>query len=116
MKKTGCLGDVLVCEYGVVYLALNGDIYLSPLDNLNENRLLFSAGENGKGVTYGTYDKNGLYVFENDGESIKCKCILWEGGIADIKEFPGTELSIKLKLSAFTDFVVYFENEKINLV
>lgn len=116
VKKTGCLGDVLVCEYGVVYLALNGDIYLSPLDNLSENRLLFSAGEDGKGVTYGTYDKNGLYVFENDGKSIKCKCILWKGGIADIKEFPGTGLPIKLKLSAFTDYVVYFENEKINLV
>lgn len=116
VKKTGCLGDVLISEYGVVYLMLNGDIYLSPLDNPDENRLLFSASENGNGVTYGAYDENGLYVFEKDNDTVKCKCILWEGGMDDVKEFPGIRLSIDLKFSAFTDFVVYFENEEMNLM
>ena len=116
VKKENCLGDVLVSEKGIIYTALNGNIYLSPIDNLDEDKLLFSAEENGVvSVTYGTYDQNGLYVFENIGDTVKCKCILWEGGIVNVEEFSDIRLSINLKFSAFTDFVVYFENEKINL-
>lgn len=116
VKKENCLGDVLVSEKGVIYTALNGDIYLSPLDNLDEDKLLFSVEKNGAvSVTYGTYDQNGLYVFENQEGTLKCKCILWEGGIVSVKEFSDIRLSIDSKLSAFTDYVVYFENDEINL-
>lgn len=116
VKKENCLGDVIISEKGVIYTALNGDIYLSPLDNLDEDKLLFSVEKNGAvSVTYGTYDQNGLYVFENQGGTLKCKCILWEGGIVSVKEFSDIRLSIDSKLSAFTDYVVYFENDEINL-
>ena len=116
VTKDNCLGNILISGNGVVYTALDGDVYLSPLGNLKEDRLMFAALENGYNVNYGTYDGKGLYVFRENGNQAECKCLLWEGGTVDVMEFPDIRLAIDLRFNAFGDFKVYFMNGEINLI
>ncbi|MDE7333928.1 MAG: hypothetical protein K2O16_17235 [Lachnospiraceae bacterium] len=116
VKKENCLGNILISDKGIVYTAMDGNVYLSPLGNLDKDKLLFSASENGYSINYGTYDGKGLYVFRENGNSVECKCLLWEGGMTDIMEFYDIRLAIDLRFNAFGDFKAYFMNEEINLI
>lgn len=116
VKKDNCLGNILISDKGTVYTATNGNVYLSPLGNLDKDKLLFSASENGYRVNYGTYDEKGLYVFHENGNAAECKCLLWEGGMTEIMEFYDIRLAVDLKFNAFGNFKAYFMNGEINLL
>lgn len=116
VKKDNCLGNILISDKGTVYTATNGNVYLSPLGNLDKDKLLFSASENGYRVNYGTYDEKGLYVFHENGNAAECKCLLWEGGMTEIMEFYDIRLAVDLKFNAFGNFKAYFMNGELNLL
>lgn len=114
-RKENCLGNVIVCDRGIVYMNLVGDIILNQWDDLESDQVLFSPAEAGYSVNYGTNSDAGLYVFREKGDSVECKCITWEGEIVDVVNIPDVELAIKLNLSAFPDFVAYCGDGKINI-
>lgn len=115
VKKESCFGNILISDKGVIYTALNGDIILCPLNNAEEEQVLFLAKENDYFANYGTYDKNGLYVFKENGTSIESKRVSWEGEIVNIKEIPNTELAVEIGFSAFSDYIAYCKDGTVQI-
>ncbi len=115
LKKENCLGNVIICDKGIVYMNLEGDIILNGWDNLESDRLLFSSAAAGYSVNYGTCSEAGLYVFRENGDSVDCKCITWEGEVMDIVNIPGTRLAIELNFSAFSDLAAYCKDGEIHI-
>lgn len=116
LTKKNCLGNVLICNEGIIYTTLNGDIILNPWNDMENNQILFSAAEAGYFVNYGTYDNTGLYVFQEKGNSVECKYITWEGEIENIINIPDVNLAIELNFSVFSDFAAYHKGGEINIV
>lgn len=114
-RKENCLGNVIVCDRGIVYMNLEGNIILNRWADLESDQLLFSPAAAGYSVNYGTYSDAGLYVFRENGDSVECKCITWEGKIVDVVNIPDTRMAIELNFSAFTDFAAYCKDGEIHI-
>lgn len=113
LEKENCLGDVIICDAGIVYQTMDFDIVLNPWTDLEEDRILFSSEKAGYVLNYGTCNDAGLFAFRENGDSAECKYITWDGKMQDLMQIPGVRLSIDLHFSAFSDFVAYYNNGKI---
>lgn len=116
LTKKNVLGNVLICDQGIIYTTLDGDIMLNSLGNLENDQILFSATETGYFVNYGAYNDVGLYGFWEKGNSVECICITWKGKKEKIMDIPDVRLAIGLNFSAFSDFVAYYKEGQVNII
>lgn len=102
---------VLVTDKGVLYTGTDEKIWLKRWER-REPEILYEEG----GLNYGTYNKDCLFVFREDGESVECLKLTYEGELSRIAKVDDVKRSVRLLFSAFDGYACFCDNGRIRIV
>ena len=91
----------------------NQKLYICDVEDGSpaEPEILYEEG----GLNYGTYNKDCLFVFREDGESVECLKLTYEGELSRIAKVDDKR-SVRLLFSAFEGYACFYDNGRIRIV
>ena len=99
---------------GIADESRNQKLYICDVEDGSpaEPEILYEGG----GLNYGTYNKDCLFVFREDGESVECLKLTYEGELSRIAKVDDVKRSVRLLFSAFDGYACFYDNGRIRIV